>query len=76
MTLVATLARSLQADMQVELRNIESAVTTGTRDPAAASRPNSAGRRRSVLIRGKVCVRRCRLVFRDCGADTGGGLAA
>ena len=76
MKLVATLARSLQADMQVELRNIERAVTTGTATPAAASRPNSAGRRRSVLIRGKVCVRWCRLVFRDCGAGTGGGLAA
>jgi hypothetical protein len=32
MKLVATLGRSLQADMQVELRNIERAVTTGTRD--------------------------------------------
>ena len=32
MKLVATLARSLQADMQVELRNIERAVTTGTRE--------------------------------------------
>jgi hypothetical protein len=32
MKLVAALARSLQADMQVELRNIERAVTTGTRD--------------------------------------------
>jgi hypothetical protein len=32
MKLVATLARSLQADMQVELRNIERAVTSGTRD--------------------------------------------
>ena len=32
MKLVAALARSLQADMQVELRNIESAVTTGSRD--------------------------------------------
>jgi hypothetical protein len=32
MKLVATLARSLPADMQVELRNIERAVTTGTRD--------------------------------------------
>jgi len=31
MKLVAALARSLQADMQVELRNIERAVTTGTR---------------------------------------------
>src|SRR5687768_2729210 len=32
MKLVTTLARSLQADMQVELRNIERAVTTGIRD--------------------------------------------
>jgi hypothetical protein len=32
MKLVAALTRSLQADMQVELRNIERAVTTGTRD--------------------------------------------
>jgi hypothetical protein len=32
MKLAATLARSLQSDMQVELRNIERAVTTGTRD--------------------------------------------
>ena len=32
MKLVAALARSLQADMQVELRNIERAVATGTRD--------------------------------------------
>jgi Family of unknown function (DUF6441) len=32
MKLVATLARSLQAAMQVELRNIERAVTSGTRD--------------------------------------------
>ena len=32
MKLVATLARSLQADMQAELRDIERAVTTGTRD--------------------------------------------
>jgi Family of unknown function (DUF6441) len=32
MKLVAALARSLQADMQVELRTIERAVTTGTRD--------------------------------------------
>jgi Family of unknown function (DUF6441) len=32
MNLVAILARSLQADMQVELSNIERAVATGTRD--------------------------------------------
>jgi hypothetical protein len=76
MKLVATLARSLQTDMQVELRKVERAAAIGTATPAAASRPNSAGRRRSVLIRGKVCVRRSRLVFRECGAGTGGGLAA
>jgi Family of unknown function (DUF6441) len=32
MKLVAALARSLQADMQVELHNLERAVTAGTRD--------------------------------------------
>jgi hypothetical protein len=32
MKLVATLARSLQADMQAELRDLERAVATGTRD--------------------------------------------
>jgi hypothetical protein len=32
MKLVATIARPLQADMQAELRNIERAVATGTRD--------------------------------------------
>jgi hypothetical protein len=32
MKLVATLARSLQADMQVELRKIERAAAIGTRD--------------------------------------------
>jgi hypothetical protein len=32
MKLAASITRSLQADMQVELRNIERAVTTGTRD--------------------------------------------
>jgi hypothetical protein len=32
MKLVTTIARSLQADMQAELRDIERAVTTGTRD--------------------------------------------
>ena len=62
-------ASSLQAD----LHDIERAVTTGTREAGAAARPNSVGRRRSVLIRGKVRGRRCR--FRDCGAGTGGGLA-
>jgi hypothetical protein len=34
MKLAVTLARSLQADMQAELRDIERAVATGTRDPA------------------------------------------
>jgi hypothetical protein len=76
MTLGATLARCLQADMQVELRPIGHAAEIRTAAQAAASGPNSAGRRRSVLIRGKVCVRECRVVFRDCGAGTGGGLAA
>ena len=32
MKLAATLARSLQADMQAELRDIERAVTSGTRE--------------------------------------------
>jgi hypothetical protein len=32
MKLVAALARSLQADMQAELRSIERAVATGTRE--------------------------------------------
>jgi hypothetical protein len=32
MKLVATLARSLRADMQAELRDIERAVASGTRD--------------------------------------------
>jgi hypothetical protein len=31
MKLIATLARSLQADMQAELRNLERAVTAGTK---------------------------------------------
>ena len=68
MKFAASVTRSLQAGMQAELRDIERAVATGTREAGRASRPNSAGRRRSVLIRGKFCVRRCRLVFRDCGA--------
>ena len=71
--LVATLARSLQADMQ-ELRKSNARRRPVPATPAAASRPNR--RRRSVLFRGKVYVRRCRLVFPDCGAGTGGGLAA
>jgi hypothetical protein len=32
MKLAATLARSLQADMQAELRDIERAIATGTRE--------------------------------------------
>ena len=32
MKLAATIARSLQADMQAELRDLERAVATGTRD--------------------------------------------
>jgi hypothetical protein len=32
MKLAATIARSLQADLQAELRDIERAVVTGTRD--------------------------------------------
>jgi hypothetical protein len=32
MNLAATIARSLQADMQAELRDIERVVTSGTRD--------------------------------------------
>jgi len=32
MKLTATIARSLQADMQAELRDLERAVATGTRD--------------------------------------------
>jgi hypothetical protein len=76
MKLGATLARCLQADTQVELRKIERAAAIGTRDAGRGLKPNSTGRRRSILIRGKVCVRECRLVFRDCGAGTGGGLAA
>ena len=76
MKLVATLARSLQADMQVELRNIESAVTTGSRDAGrglktelrrkAAERPNPRQSLRSLVPAG---------VPRLSGA-TGGGLAA
>ena len=38
MKLAATLARSLQADMQAELRDIERAVTTGTREAGRALR--------------------------------------
>jgi hypothetical protein len=76
MKFAATITRSLQADMQAELRAIERAVTSGTRDAGRGRKTNSVGRRRSVLIRGKVCVRRCRLVLRDSGAGTGGGLAA
>ena len=45
MKFAATITRSLQADMQVELRNIEHAVTTGTRD---------AGRGLKAELRGQV----------------------
>jgi hypothetical protein len=45
MKLAATLARSLQADMQAELRDIERAVTSGTRD---------AGRGLKTELRGQV----------------------
>ncbi len=45
---IATLARCLQADTQVELRKIERAAAIVSATSAAASRPNSAGRRRSV----------------------------
>ena len=38
MKLTATLARSLQADMQAELREIERAVTAGTRDAGRSLR--------------------------------------
>jgi hypothetical protein len=35
MKLAATIARSLQADLQAELRDLERAVAAGTRKPAA-----------------------------------------
>jgi hypothetical protein len=38
MKLVATIARSLQADLQAELRNIERAVVSGTRDAGRSLR--------------------------------------
>jgi hypothetical protein len=44
MKLAATLARSLQADMQSELRAIERAVATGTREAGPALRTSCAGR--------------------------------
>jgi hypothetical protein len=47
--LTASITRSLQADMQVELRNIERAVTTGTRD---AGRGLKAELRRQVANAG------------------------
>jgi hypothetical protein len=49
MKLSATLVRSLQADMQAELRDIERAVTTGTRD---AGRGLKAELRRQVTSAG------------------------
>ena len=49
MKLAATLARSTHADMQVELRNIERAVTSGTRD---AGRGLKAELRRQVASAG------------------------
>jgi Family of unknown function (DUF6441) len=45
MKLAASIVRSLQADMQAELRDIERAVTSGTRD---------AGRRLKTELRGQV----------------------
>jgi hypothetical protein len=42
MTLVATLARSLQADMQAKLRDIERAVATGTRHAGCGLRNRAA----------------------------------
>jgi hypothetical protein len=56
--------------MQVELRDLERAVASGTREAGQSIKTELR------LFRGKGCVRRCRLVFRDCGAGTGGGLAA
>ena len=47
MKLVATLARSLQSDLQAELRDIERTVAAGTRDAGGASRPSCAGRLRA-----------------------------
>ena len=43
MKLATTFVRSLQVDMQAELRGIERAAT-GTRAPVGASGPSSAGR--------------------------------
>ena len=63
----------LQADMQVELRKIDRAAAISPATPRSL-KTELRQRRRSVLIRGKVRVRRCRLVFQDCGAGTGGGL--
>jgi hypothetical protein len=42
--LAASITRSLQADMQGELRDIERAVATGTREAGRGLRPSSAGR--------------------------------
>jgi hypothetical protein len=43
MKLAATLARSLQADMQAELRDIERAVAAGTRDAGRGLRTELRG---------------------------------
>ena len=51
MKLAATIARALQADMQVELRNIERAVAAGTRD---AGRGLKTELRRQVAAPGSV----------------------
>ena len=68
------ITRSLQADGACATSNAR--LRPAPARPAAAARPNSVGRRRSVLIRGKARVRRCRLAFHDCGAGTGDGLVA
>ena len=44
MKLAAAIARSLQADMQAELRDIERAVVSGTRDAGLVSGQSCAGR--------------------------------
>ena len=56
MKLAAMIARSLQADMQAELRDIERAVTTGTRD---------AGRGLKAELRRQVDERRARAAARQ-----------
>jgi hypothetical protein len=62
-------ASSLQAD----LRDIERAVTTGTREAGRGRKTELRRQAAQLLIRGKVRGRRCRLAFRDCGAGRGGG---